>query len=716
MAVAVSCRAGAVCKRLMRTAAGLIVGAMLLGGEGAPAAGAPGSQSSPPGGRFSDVPKGFWAEQVIERMSAKGLLLGSGGRFEPGRAMTRYEALAVIVRALGLEESARARTAIPAAFREAQAVPAWARGYVAEAVAQGIIAGGELASFHGGERVTRLQVAAWLVRALGLEDDARQAAAPPGFTDLGGVSAAWRGYVAVIADLGVMAGSNGLFRPYDPLPRAEMAAVMARLDRFLMNDFDRNEFEGTVESTGETLVLQLADGSRRTFAVDGPVPAYFDGIRAGAGMVVPGDHAVVIADASGRAQYIEVSSRPLRVEGVVVSVDPAARRFQVRPDQGEAQSFTLMVGAALLVNGRPAGLARLRPGQRVTVEGQGTTVTRVAAQSQSSSRRGEVTSLAVLPRGEVALGVRFPAGGATGGAGGAGGAGAPEERVFTLSLNVPFTLNGEPSRIIYLQVRDRVTLHFSDDQVVRVSAETYERTVKGTVRAVAFGEPARLTVELAPGSAWAAEGAQAGPAISFTVAGDAEVTKDDRRAGITSLRAGDEVELRLVGDDVVRVTARTRYTTVTGTVYRLTIGEPLEISVRTAGGEIVTYRVAADVSVRMGAGEAAFVSLKPGYRVQLTVAYDVVTAIKVSSRGVLDDVRGVVRFVDVREGVFVIEMENGATRRVKPAASFLLVRFGVVRDRISDLSAGDAVIVVGKDVPGEPFTAEVVVVTGRAED
>ncbi len=695
-----------------RIVSAVLAGLMLLSGPGA--ALAEGAAGGLPGG-FSDIPKGFWAEQLIDRMSAKGLIVGSGGRFEPARAMTRYEALAVIVRVLGLEESARARASIPAAFREAAAVPAWARGYVAEAVERGIIAGGELTAFHGGERATRLQVAAWLVRALGLEEEARQASSAAGFTDLGGVAAGWRGYVAVIADLGIMAGSQGRFRPYDPVPRAEMAAIVARLDRFLANDFDKNEFEGTVESSGDTLVLKLADGSRRTFALGGPVAAYFDGIKASVNMVMPGDHATVITDASGRALYMEVSSQALRIEGVIASVDAGARTVTVKPDQGEARSYAVPAGAAVLVNGRPAGVSRLRAGQRVTVEGQGATVTRVTARSQVTKRRGEVTSLVVLPRGGVALGVRFP------------GAAGAEDRVFTLPVDVAFTLNGEPSRLIYLQVRDRVTIHLSDDQVVRVAGESYERTVKGTIRAIAFGETSRLTVELAAGSAWAAEawGAAeeagpvqvAGPAQAvFAVAQGAEVIKDDRNAALTSLRAGDEVEVRLTGDEVTRVTARTRYTTVAGVVYKLTIGDPLEIAVRTGEGQTVTYKVAADVSVKVGANYVSFVSLKPGHRVQLTVAYDVVTAIKVSGQGVLDDIKGVVQYVDLREGKFVIETEGGATRHVKPAAAFLLIRFGVVRDRISYLSEGDTVIVVGKDVPGEPFTAEVVVVIGKAED
>ncbi len=656
---------------------------------------------------FADLGQ-HWATLAVERMAAKGIVYGveRDGKtvFEPDRPVTRWEAVVMLIRALGLEEAARRRTAIPAAFREAASVPTWAFGAVAEAVERGILAGPELSAFRGGERATRLQVATWLARALQLEDGSGSPGAPPGgegvpgppFADLGGLTAAQVRVVALVAETGLMTGGDGRFRPADPVTRAEMAVLLDRVDRLLENALDAREATGKVESTVGGLVLRVGAG-QRVFALPEDTLVYYEGLRASRAFLAEGDTVNVVADAQGRARVVEVIAKPLAAEGTVVEVTPGGAaggaRIRLRLGDGSEQTYAVRPDSLVALDGRPVALRRLAPGQLAVLEGRDGAVTRVTAWSRVEEVRGELVALARTEGGHL-LQVRVR-----------GTGGDPEERVFTLPEGAGLTRDGRPAQPGDLKAQDRVILTLRGGRVFAVEAESYERELTGTLRAVRFGQRVEVTVEVArPGGGSRVE--------TYPVRGDATIRKDGRTAGVTSLRPGDRLEFTVTGDDITRLAAETRYTEVEGTLVRIAIADPPEITVRLPDGEEKRYHVSPDVTVRLGNQQVSLVSLRPGQRVSLSVAYDQVVAVRASVQSALDDLRGVVRYLDFQENSLVLELEDGRTRHVKAGGGFLVVRFGNVHDRLSGLEVGDAVIVIGRDVPGLPFEAQVVVVVG----
>lgn len=651
---------------------------------------------------FSDT-LNHWAEQSIDYMSSKGVVLGySTGRFEPERAVSRYEVVAMLVRVLGADSAAKARQGIPDVFHDTTPVPPWAVGYVGEAVQRGILQGDDLRAFNGWGRANRLDVGVWLVRALGFNEAAREAAAAP-FNDVAGVPADKRGSLAVLSEKGLMGGSQGKFRPFDQITRAEIAAIMARADRMLQNDLDRNEFRGSVVAGGNTLTLKLGDGSERAFPLDGAAGVYFEGVKAASNILTAGDYATVVLNGEGRAMYVEAVSQGVRAEGTITTVTSGAissRSVEIRLSDGKTKTFQVSAGASILLDGRPAVYSQLKSGQTVVVEAQGSVASRIEARSQAQKARGEITSVVILPRGEAVLGVTL------------GSGSDAVDRVYQVAAGTPVTRNGASARLFNLQAKDRVVLHLVDDRVVRLAVFSYERQVKGTLKAISFGATPEIQVDLAADSQWAAQNDDGSALAHLPVAKEVKVDKDDSRVGLTALRGGDEVTIDLEGDEVVAIEATTRYTSVEGNVVRLTIADPYEITLQKTDGQTANYRISRDVTVRYGNERATLFSVKPGDMVTLTVAYDTVTTIRGSVRGTLDDMKGVVRYLDTTERTFVLEMSGGNTRNVKPGSNFLIIRFGQTRDRLSYLEEGDAVIVVGKDVPGEPFSAQTIVVTG----
>lgn len=669
-----------------------------------------------------------WAAQAIERMNAKGVIQGTRrGKetvFEPERAVTRYEAVAMIIRALGLEEAARRRTAIPAAFREARQVPSWAFGAVGEAVERGILAGPDLAAFQGGSKATRLDVAGWLGRALGLGaagGAGGAAAAIPGtaaaFSDLEGLPPEAAAAVAAVAESGLMAGAEGRFRPGAPVTRAEMAVLLDRVDRLTETALDANEVVGKIESKNAGLVLQVGAG-QRAFGLSEDTVVYFEGMRASRAFLAAGDTVDVIGDAGARALYVEVISQPLAAEGEIVAVTGVAgaggggagaggggagaggaaalRQVQVRLDDGTVKAYTLAPALLVSLDDRPAGPGRLAPGMRAALEGRGNAVTLIRAYTKVEEVRGELVALS-RREGNLLLQVRVGKPG-----------GETEDRVFSVPVTLAATRDGREAAATEVKAQDRLTLSLRGERVVRLAAESFEREAAGVLVGIAFGDRVEVTVDAE------ARGALPARRLTLPVRDGVRVKKDGRTAGLTALRAGDRVVLSIEGDDVTAVAAETRRTDLEGTVVRVTIAAPPEITVRTRTGEEKTFPVSPDVSVRLGNQPVALAALRPGQAVTLSLAYDQVTAISGAAQAVLDEIRGAVRYLDFQEGVFVLEPAGGTgNRNVRPEAGFLIYRAGRLQDRLSQLEAGDVVVVFGRDVPGDPFRAQVIVVVGR---
>ncbi|WP_270168481.1 S-layer homology domain-containing protein [Paenibacillus sp. SYP-B4298] len=180
--------------------------------------------------KFVDV-AGHWAKDAINDMASRMIIEGaSADRFEPDRAITRAEFVAIMVRGLGLKPGSGAGS-----FGDVDAA-AWYSGAIQAASEYGWIDGFEDGSFRPNARITREQAIVILARALsitGLQSSSgpRDAAEIVGaFPDSASVSPwAWQG-IADIAAAGILQGrSHGELAPGDNITRAEAATLIRRL-------------------------------------------------------------------------------------------------------------------------------------------------------------------------------------------------------------------------------------------------------------------------------------------------------------------------------------------------------------------------------------------------------------------------------------------------------------------------------------------------------
>ncbi|MDD9266990.1 bacterial Ig-like domain-containing protein [Paenibacillus sp. GCM10023248] len=174
---------------------------------------------------FDDL-TGHWAKTDVELLASKFVVKGvTAHTFAPDAPVTRAEFAALLVRALGLNESA------PNGFTDVPA-DSWFAGAVGASAKAGLIEGFEDGSFRPGDRITREQMAVMLVRALAF---AGVTAAPDlaqlaSYTDSSSIQAWARAAVSSAVGAGLVNGvTNSTFAPGAAATRSEAAVMLVRL-------------------------------------------------------------------------------------------------------------------------------------------------------------------------------------------------------------------------------------------------------------------------------------------------------------------------------------------------------------------------------------------------------------------------------------------------------------------------------------------------------
>jgi hypothetical protein len=160
-----------------------------------------------------------WANAAIQQLVAAGIIAGyPDNTFRPDHTVTRAEFALMIVKALDLQEGKGQ------AF--ADTADHWAHGYIAAAVAAGIVAGYNNEEFGPDDLITREQMAVMIGKAAGLETVAGELI----FNDADTVSDWARGWIAAVTENKLMSGyPDNTFKPRDNAARAEAVTVTAAL-------------------------------------------------------------------------------------------------------------------------------------------------------------------------------------------------------------------------------------------------------------------------------------------------------------------------------------------------------------------------------------------------------------------------------------------------------------------------------------------------------
>ena len=181
------------------------------------------------GGSFRDVPPDAWYAEAVERVSAAGLMNGTGpGTFSPGGPVTRGQAAAILHRLAG-EPAVHGSS-----FRDVPS-SAYYRTAVAWAVRRGIVEGFPDGTFRPDLPVSRQQLAAFLWRYAKLEGaDSGERALLRGYRDADSVSAYAREPMSWALRTGILQGTKeGELLPHGHAARGQTAVLLERFRQLL---------------------------------------------------------------------------------------------------------------------------------------------------------------------------------------------------------------------------------------------------------------------------------------------------------------------------------------------------------------------------------------------------------------------------------------------------------------------------------------------------
>ncbi len=175
---------------------------------------------------YTDI-DGHWGEVDIRNLVSRGMLKGyPDGSFKPDRAVSRVEFTALVTRLIGVGSSTEE---LP--YKDAEAIPYWARGAVALAYSRDLIGGYQDNTFRSNDHITREEAAVLLVRIYDTINGVPKGLPPAAiYNDQGSISAWALQDVRKARALGLLFGKPGnLFAPKDYITRAETASALNHL-------------------------------------------------------------------------------------------------------------------------------------------------------------------------------------------------------------------------------------------------------------------------------------------------------------------------------------------------------------------------------------------------------------------------------------------------------------------------------------------------------
>ncbi|WP_047150856.1 S-layer homology domain-containing protein [Aneurinibacillus tyrosinisolvens] len=294
---------------------------------------------------FSDVSDSYWAAQPIVKMGLRDVVAGyNDGTFRPDEKVTQMEALAMVIRNMGLKAEA---DSYKATGNLAYNVPDWAKSTVAFAVSKGLIKPEEK-RFAPAETATRSWVAQLMIRMINKEQEVSKAAAENTvkFTDDNSFPTWVKDYINAAASYGLISGfseGNGLsFKPELEVTRAQMVAFLSRSEKYLDVESDRSHI-GTLQSlaSGTLTIKGKKDGTAYTYEINSGTK-FYDGTKKITKEEVKANSQLLVIALNNKAYYVEAIDQAAAntiVDGTIEKVYEEAQSVIVKDKDGKLTTY-----------------------------------------------------------------------------------------------------------------------------------------------------------------------------------------------------------------------------------------------------------------------------------------------------------------------------------------------------------------------------------------
>ncbi|WP_366923761.1 S-layer homology domain-containing protein [Metallumcola ferriviriculae] len=474
---------------------------------------------------FSDVKSGVWYEKPVAEMKAKGIVQGTGAdTFSPDTEVTVQESIVFLGRLLDWEDGA---TTLPSTLINRSRVDTWAKGYVTAAVGNRVISGADL-YLDPKAAAQRYEIAIFAVRALGLDDRARgRSGVSLEYADAADVPDRAVGYIDVAAEEGILTGNpDGSFKPKDSITRAQMAAVLERMEAKLdeeRGNVVKGEFFGVITANGNIRIRQT-DSQIKEYEVADSFLVYDGSSSILLSQVQALDAMSLVLDETGETALFgevidesEIQPQEFNLDGEITGVDTDTPSLTIDKEDGTDVTYTIADDAAIRLDYKEAELDELVAGQAVEIKVEGDLITQIMAESFEETVEGIVVKVEF--GSDTRIIVSFDD--------------EDEEESYLVDEDVD--IDGDASGLRDIFAGQEVELELFNNRVINIDVTSVEDEAEGTITKLILAADPEVVVNVD------------GVERTFTFAPDASLEKDNDDIEIEDVRIGDYVELEITG-------------------------------------------------------------------------------------------------------------------------------------------------------------------------
>ncbi len=445
-----------------------------------------------------------WAKSAINNMTDKGYIKGyEDGTFKPQQAISKIEALLLMSRIMGVDESDYAMSVDWANAEYETTVTAINSQYPDELsylMYLNVLDLTDLRSYassaNANTSLLRWQAAYLMVKLAGRDKDAQELEIKDTsiYSDFDKIPAEAQKYVVYARNANLMNGmgkdDNGsdYFSPDTTLTRAQMAVLLDRMITLL----ERTATLGTVEKidykTG-AITVATTDGRSEGCETDSNSVIKFEGKDASLDDIAEGDE-IMITFTTGSPRLVEAIAgvSTTKVYGIINNLSSANGRQQIvikdAEDDSKTATYTIAANCTYTVRGTKAGFNDLKVGNNVEMVLTGDQVTSVTVNEKETSASGLFDGIESGNNSNDSYIILYDE--QTG-----------DTNEYALSTgNIKITRNGEIANLRDLTKDDRVSLTLTNGKVTAVSATSETSDYVGTIKEIILSDKPEITIEI----------------------------------------------------------------------------------------------------------------------------------------------------------------------------------------------------------------------------
>ncbi len=580
-----------------------------------------------------------WSGPVVEKTYALDLMKGYPGNvFKPEQPVSRLEAIAIIIRAMGLEEKANtldwknSNIKLPSGMF-------WGQGHLVLAAEQGLIHKDYVNQLLYTDPITRAEVSTLVSLALRDKLKVKGDPAKLTFSDTNKISPDYRQFVADVTQNGIMQGISATeFGPNDNMKRGQMAALMFKTTQDGWFTYrSSNLLTGklsNIDPASNIMTITKDDGTQVFRPLSSKAIYYNDSKETALSDFSVGERVLAITDNSGNIIYLEKYSGTTPVTppdssgteqvitGKIIDQElTGSNTIRIQDSLYNTHQYPLATAVVISSSSGNKDLSQLTNGKYITVKVKDNEIQNITILDQQT---WEGTVSHILS-GQIILQLQ-----------------SGENRIFTVDESkLKILSNGSKLPFSSLKAGDIVELVTINGNVQEITLQSYENEAE--IRAI---DDFYYMVTLLFND---------GTRKEFEVQTNALIIKDGERVRLDDLAPGDEITFKLGSSGRINeITVRDEEGDVTGEVTRLTFGSTPRIYV-----DSKRYDVDDDVEITRDDDEIDLEDIMIGAEVSLDLnSKDEVIGIKVLNDTDIT-IEGFITDVDVKRNRITIEQSSG---------------------------------------------------------